>query len=157
GGAPQTSSTNQITTIATGLTVTLKGVTASPASVTVAQSGANSDGVQDALKNFVSVYNDTVTAISNKLNEKKVANPQTDADRAQGDLSGNSSLSSLLNQLREGVTTAFAGAPAGLTTLSQAGLSTGAAVGTGTLNQNSIDGLLELDTDQLSTKLASNF
>jgi flagellar hook-associated protein 2 len=157
GGSPQTSSTNQLTNIATGLTVKLNGVTSSPASVTVAQAGANSQGVQDALNNFVTVYNQTITAINDKLNEKKVVNPTTGADRAMGDLSGNSALSSLVDQLREAVTSAFAGAPAGFTTLSQVGLSTGAAVGTGSLNQNSIDGQLTLDTDTLGSQLAAGF
>jgi flagellar hook-associated protein 2 len=157
GGAPQTSSTNTLTTIATGLTVTLKGVTSSPASVTVAQAGANSDGVKAALENFVTVYNQTITAISDKANEKKVVNPATDADRAKGDLSGNSMLVSLLNQVREAVTTAFSGAPAGMAALSQAGLSTGAAVGTGTLNQAAIDGQLSLDENKLTTQLAAQF
>jgi flagellar hook-associated protein 2 len=157
GGSVQTSTSNQITNIATGLTVTLNGVTSSPASVTVAQAGANSKGVQDALNNFVTVYNQTITAIEDKLNEQKVANPTNDADRAKGDLAGNSTLASLVDQLREAVSSAFSGAPAGFTTLSQVGLSTGAAVGKGALNQNSIDGQLTLDASTLSSQLAASF
>jgi flagellar hook-associated protein 2 len=91
------------------------------------------------------------------VNEKKVANPTTDADRAQGDLAGDPSLTSLLGQLREGLGSAFTGAPSGMTTLAQAGLSTGAAVGTGQLNQAAIDGQLTLDPDTLATQLASQF
>ena len=157
GGAPQTSASNTLTNIATGLTVTLKGVTATPASVTVAQAGANADGVQTAVQNFITVYNQTITMISDKLAEQKVQSPTTDADRAKGDLSDDSSLASLLSQLRETVSTAFAGAPAGMSTLYQAGVSTGAAVGTGALNQDAIDGQLTLDANALSTQLAAQF
>ena len=157
GGSQQTSSSNTVTTIATGLSVTFLGTTSGTASVTVAQAGANSQGVTNALNNFVTVYNQTITAISDKLNEKKVANPTSDADRAMGDLSGDSSLESLLSQLREAVGSAFSGAPSGMTTLAQAGLSTGSAVGTGQLNQAAIDGQLTLDPDTLATQLASQF
>jgi flagellar hook-associated protein 2 len=157
GGSQQTSASNTVTTIATGLAVTFLGTTSGTASITVAQAGANSQGVTDALNNFVSVYNQTITMITDKVNEKKVANPTTDADRAQGDLAGDPSLTSLLGQLREGLGSAFTGAPSGMTTLAQAGLSTGAAVGTGQLNQAAIDGQLTLDPDTLATQLASQF
>jgi flagellar hook-associated protein 2 len=157
GGSTETSSTNSLTSLATGLTVTLKGLTNGTASITVAQAGANADGVTAALQNFVTAYNQTVTAISAKLNEKKVANPTTDADRAAGDLAGDPMLTSLLQQLRESVGSAFVGAPAGMSTLSQAGLSTGAAVGTGQLNDASIQGQLTLDTTQLTSQLATQF
>ena len=157
GGTQQSSDTNTLSTIATGLTVTLKGITVNPASITVAQAGANADGVQAALQNFVTVYNQTITSISDKLTEKKVANPATDADRAMGDLTGDSSLTSLLTQIREALGSAFTGAQAGMTTLAQAGLSTGAAVGGGALNQAAIDGQLTLNTNTLSTQLAAQF
>jgi flagellar hook-associated protein 2 len=157
GGAQLSSSSNTVSTIATGLSVTFKGTTSTPASVTVAQAGANTAGVQSALQNFVTVYNNTVSAITSKLIEQKVANAATDADRAKGDLAGDPALTSLLQQLREGVGSAFTGAPSGMSALSQAGLSTGAAVGTGSLNQNAIDGILTLDTNKLSAQLTTQF
>lgn len=156
-GSQQSSSSNSVTTIATGLTVTFQGVTSNPVSVAVAQAGPNVQGVQNALQNFVTVYNQTVDMINAKLSEQKVANPTTDAERAQGDLNGDSSLTSLLQQLRESVGSAFAGAPGAMSTLSQAGLSTGAAVGSGMLNQSSIDGDLQLDTGALTTALTTQF
>ena len=42
-------------------------------------------------------------------------------------------------------------------TLAQAGLSTGAAVGTGSISQSSLQGDLTLDTTALSTALTTNF
>ena len=103
GGSPTTSASNTVTTIATGLTVTLQGITTNPATITVAQAGANTSGVETAIENFVTAYNATVTAVSSKLNEQKVVNPSTDADRAMGDLNGDPGLESLLTQLRESV------------------------------------------------------
>jgi flagellar hook-associated protein 2 len=157
GGSQQASATNAVTTIATGLTVTFNGTTTTPASVTVAQAGANQAGVLAALQNFVTVYNQTITSIDDKLNEAKVPNAATDADRAKGDLNGNSSLTSLVGQLREAVGSAFSGAPQVMSALSQAGLSTGDAVGTATLNQAAIEGQLTLDTTKLSSALSTDF
>jgi flagellar hook-associated protein 2 len=157
GGAPTTSASNTITSIATGLTVTLHGITTNPATITVAQAGPNTSGVETALQDFVTAYNATVTAVSNKVNEQKVVNPSTDADRAQGDLNGDPGLESLLTQLREAVGDVFGGAPGGMSVLSQAGLSTGAAVGSGALNQDSIDGFLTLDTNKLESQLTAQF
>jgi len=156
GGAPTTSSSNTLTNIATGLTVTLSGTTSSAATITVSGAGTNTTGAQNALKDFVSAYNDTITLINSKVNERRVVNPRTDADRAQGDLAGDRALKSLVSQLRRAVGSAFSGAPPGLDTLAQAGLSTGAAVGSGMLNQASIQGELTLNTTTLATQLASS-
>ncbi len=97
GGTQQTSATNTVTTIATGLTVTLKGITVEPR-VDHGRAGRRQHRRrQAALQNFVTVYNQTITSISDKLNEKKVANPATDADRAKGDLTGDRRSRSLLD------------------------------------------------------------
>jgi len=157
GGSTQTSASNVLTNIATGLSVTLLGATSSAVSVNISTPGPNTDAVQKAIQDFVTTYNATVDMISAKVNEQKVANPQTDADRAKGDLQGDSSLVSLLQQLRESVGDVFSNGPASMKTLAQAGLSTGAAVGSGALNQSSINGDLTLDTTTLSSALTSSF
>jgi flagellar hook-associated protein 2 len=157
GGATQTSSSNSITNIATGLTVTLLGTTSSPATVTVSGAGANTSGVTTALQNFVTTYNATIDMISAKVNEQPVPNPQNAADKLKGDLNGDPALESLLSRLRQSVGDLFTNGPASMKTLAQAGLSTGAAVGTGTLNQSSINGDLTLDTTTLQNALSSSF
>ena len=43
------------------------------------------------------------------------------------------------------------------TTLAQVGVSTGAAVGTGTVSQSSLDGMLSVDTSTLENALNTNF
>lgn len=154
---PLHSASNTLTNVATGLNVTLQGVTSSDATISVGASGPNTSAVEDALQSFVSAYNATIDLIDAKVNEQKVANPQSNADRLQGDLSADPSLLSVLSQLRNAVTSSFAGAANGMSTLSQAGLSTGAAVGTGTLDPNSIRGDLTLDTSKLEDALSSRF
>jgi flagellar hook-associated protein 2 len=47
--------------------------------------------------------------------------------------------------------------PAGFGSLAQVGLSTGAAVGTGALSSDSIDGKLTLDATKFQTALSTNF
>lgn len=157
GGSTQTSASNVVTSIASGLSVTLLGTTSGSVSVNVSTPGPNTDGVQTAIEDFVTTYNATVDMISAKINEQKVVNPQTDADRAKGDLQGDPSLVSLLSQLRNSVGDVFSNAPAAMKTLAQAGLSTGAAVGSGALSQASINGDLTLDTTALSSALTTNF
>lgn len=154
-GTAQTSASNTVANAMPGVTVTLVGTGTS--TVTVGTPGPNTSSITSQIQAFVTTYNQTVDMIYQKLNEQKVVNPQTSADFAKGDLQGDSGLSSLLAQLREAVGSAFSGHPAAAQLLSQAGLSTGAAVGTGTLNQDAIEGKLTLDTTKLSALLASNF
>jgi flagellar hook-associated protein 2 len=157
GGATQSSASNIVTSIASGLNVTLLGITASPASVTVSTPAPNTDGITSAIQNFVTVYNQTIDMITSKLNEQRVINPQTVADKEKGDLEGNPTLISLLSQMRNAVSDIFSGQPSSMQSLSQIGISTGSAVGTGTISQSSLDGDLTVDTSALSSALTTNF
>ncbi len=77
GGANQTSPSNVLTNLASGLTVTLLGVTASPATISVSQPAPNTTGVQTAIQSFVDTYNATIDMITAKVNEQRVVNPST--------------------------------------------------------------------------------
>jgi len=55
------------------------------------------------------------------------------------------------------VTTTMSGAVGGMGYLGNVGLSTGAAVGSGTISQDSLEGKISLDTTKLQSALASNF
>jgi flagellar hook-associated protein 2 len=157
GGADQASASNVLTNIASGMTVTLLGVTSSPASITVSPPGPNTTAVQAAIQSFVTTYNATVDMVSAKVNESRVVNPTTDADRAKGDLEGDPSLMSLLSRLRTSIGDLVSGQPSSMNTFAQAGLSTGAATGTGTLNDASIQGDLTLDVTKLTSALTTQF
>jgi flagellar hook-associated protein 2 len=72
-------------------------------------------------------------------------------------LQGDPQLLSILSNLRASVTTSMSGATGGLSYLGTVGLSTGAAVGSGTISQDSLEGKITLDTTKLTSALASNF
>jgi flagellar hook-associated protein 2 len=157
GGAQQSSASNIVTAAIPGATLTFKGVMAAAASVVVGSPGPNTDAVSGKIQAFVDQYNSTVDFINSKLKEKKVVNPTTDDDRAKGVLNADPALGGILSQLREAVGDIFTGASPDLNQLSLVGLSTGKTVGSGTLNQDAIDGRLSLDTDKLSDVLTDRF
>jgi flagellar hook-associated protein 2 len=157
GGAVQSSASNIVTAAIPGVTLTFKGVMAAAASVVVGSPGPNTDAVTSKIQAFVDQYNSTVDFISSKLNEKRVVNPTTDDDRAKGVLNADPALGGILSQLRQAMGDTFTGAALDLNQLSLVGISTGKTVGSGTLNQDAIDGRLSLDTDKLSDVLTDRF
>jgi flagellar capping protein FliD len=65
-----------------GLGLTLKSVGTS--TVTVSPPAADPEALTTQLKAFVSAYNDAVDLVRGKLTEKRVADPQSDADAGLG-------------------------------------------------------------------------
>jgi len=157
GGAVQSSASNVVTAAIPGVTLTFKGVMASAASIVVGSPAPNTDVVQSKIQAFVDQYNSTVDFIYSKLKEQKVVNPTTDDDRAKGILKGDPGLESILTQLRGAIGNTFTGAQPDLNQLCLVGLSTGKTVGGGTISQDSIEGLLTLDSDKLSAMLTNRF
>jgi flagellar hook-associated protein 2 len=159
-GTAGTSATNTVTNAIAGVTLNLKAATTSDQTLNVGAPAPDTDGITDKLNAFVTEYNKVLTDIQDRLSEQPVARPQTDADRTKGVLYGDQSLTRLLSQLRNAFSdpiTSLTNPPSQYTSLSQVGLSTGAAVGTGDLNSDSIDGKLVVDTTKFSTALATNF
>ena len=156
-GQPMTSASNTVTNALAGVSLTLNGTTSSDSTLVVSAPAPSTSNITAALQNFVSAYNSTVNLIYGYVNQPKVAQPTDDADREAGMLQGDPQLLSILSNLRESVSTIMSGQPTGSNYLGSVGLSTGAAVGTGTISQASLEGQLTLDTDQLSSALASNF
>ena len=157
GGAVQSSASNVVTAAIPGVTLTFKGVMASAASVVVGSPAPNTDVVQSKIQAFVDQYNSTVDFIYSKMKEQKVVNPTTDDDRAKGVLNADPGLESILTQLRGAIGNTFVGAQPDLNQLGLVGLSTGKTVGGGTINQDSIEGLLTLDSDKLTDMLTNRF
>jgi flagellar hook-associated protein 2 len=156
-GQPQTSASNTVTTALAGVSFTLSGTTSSDASLVVSAPAPSTNKITAAVQAFVSAYNSTVDIVYGYVNDPKVANPTTDAAREAGMLQGDPQLLSILSKLRQSVTTTMAGLPTGSNYLGNVGLSTGAAVGTGTISQDSLEGKLTLDTTAFQSALASNF
>src|SRR5438874_1284133 len=90
GGAVKTSSTNVVSDAIPGASITLKGVTtiSGPVTVTVGAPQPDSANVTAKVKAFVDQYKSTLDFIRSKLDEKKVANPQTTVDQQKGLLNG---------------------------------------------------------------------
>jgi flagellar hook-associated protein 2 len=156
-GVSMTSATNTVSNGLAGVTMTFNGTTASDASLVVTAPAPNTNTITTAIQGFVTAYNSTVDLIYNYTNDPKVANPTTDAQREAGMLQGDPQLLSILSNLRSAVTSTMSGATGGLSYLGNIGLSTGAAVGSGTISQDSLEGKLTLDTTKLQSMLASNF
>ena len=151
------SASNTVSSAIPGVTLTFTGVMANPATVNVGAPGPDTNKITTAVQNFVTAYNATIDMISTAVNEQKVANPQNADQQTQGALNSDTQLSSLLSSLRQSVTGMFSGRTGAFSTLSQAGLSTGAAVGSGQISQDSLLGKLTLDTNALTTALQTNF
>jgi flagellar hook-associated protein 2 len=154
---PMTSASNVVSNGLAGMTLTLNGTTASDATLVVSAPAPSTSTITNAIQGFVTAYNSTIDLISGYVNDPKVANPKTDADRAAGMLQGDQQLLSILSTLRQSVSQTMSGATNGMGYLGSIGLSTGAAVGTGTISQDSLKGKLTLDTTKLTSALASNF
>jgi flagellar hook-associated protein 2 len=156
-GQNMTSPTNTVANGLAGVTMTFNGTTASDASLVVTAPAPNTNTITTAIQGFVTAYNSTVDLIYKYTNDPKVASPQSDADREAGMLQGDPQLLSILSNLRSAVTSTMSGGTGGLSYLGNIGLSTGAAVGSGTISQDSLEGKLTLDTTKLQSMLASNF
>ena len=155
-GALKTSSTNTVTNALPGVQLVLKAATTSAVTVSVGAPAPNTATIQSAVQDFVSQYNSTIDFIRSKLDEKKVANPSTAAERAKGVLHGDAILSGLLSTMRAAVADVFSGRPDTAKSLSQVGLSTGGGVGSAALNKDAVSGKLTLDSAKLTTALASS-
>lgn len=155
GGSTQTSGTNTLTNVVGGMTITLVGP--GTASITVGAATPNTNAITQDIQNFVSAYNSTVDLVYQKLNEQKVVNPTTDAQRESGMLNGDPGLEALLSALRDAVTDPVTGQPTAFSSLAQVGVSTGDAVGTGTISQDSLEGKLTVDSSTLASQLQAGF
>ncbi len=156
-GQSKTSASNIVSNGLAGVTLTLNGTTSSDATLVVSAPSPSTSTITSAIQGFVTAYNSTVDMIYGYVNDPKVANPSSDAQREAGMLQGDPQLLSILSNLRESVTTSMSGATGGMGYLGTVGLSTGAAVGSGTISQDSLEGKITLDTTKLTSALASNF
>jgi flagellar hook-associated protein 2 len=145
---------NTITDALPGVQFTLKGKTAVGATVgvTVGTPGPDKDAIVTKVKAFVTAYNDVVKTARADLTEKPIINGTTTDDVQKGTLFGDSALNSMLSQFRSTLSAPIAGLT-GLTSMSDLGISTGAANKGSSLNQDAIDGLLTVDETKLRTSL----
>jgi flagellar hook-associated protein 2 len=154
GGITQTSASNSVADGIPGVTLTLSSVTGStPVTVNVSEPSVSSSTVSTALQQFITDYNKTVTDIQTQLSTV----PADTSGTETGTLYGDEDLKTLLSQMRSAMYATVSGVSGGkLNSMLDIGVSTGSAVGNGTLSSASIDGDLTLNSTTLSSALATN-
>ncbi len=150
--------TNVINDAIPGISLTLKGVTAVGAPVTVTVGAPQPDyaGIAAKVKTFVDQYNSTIDQVRAKTDEAPVVNPQTTGDQLKGDLYQDPMFDDLLGEMRTSIYGSFATGNTNYDEMSEIGISTGDAVGDGTLNQDSINGKLTFDQDKFMAALQAD-
>ena len=155
GGAWQYATSNTITDAIPGISLTFKAVTSSPVTVTVGSPAPNKAAIKAAIHDFVNMYNANMADIKAKLAEKPVIGATSAADAAKGLFFADSTLQGIRDRMRTAIASPIGTDPT-LNLLSQIGISTGETTGSGTLNQDALDGKLVVDDDKLDDMLDSN-
>lgn len=147
---------NVITDLMPGVELTLKSATGTgTVGINIGAPAADTTAITAKVQAFVDQYNSTMEFVRSKLDEERVANPQTAADRAKGVLRGDAGLTGLLNKLRSGLSDVFAGHALATDQLSDVGISGGAV--TGAINRDAIGGKIVFDASKLTSALATSF
>lgn len=134
-GVAVSKTSNSVSDVVQGVTFTLKKITTSAATLTVARDTA---AISSSISEFVKAYNDLSTTLKNV----SAYNPVSQQGAI---LQGDSTVRSLQSQLRSMLSTSVVGASGGLTTLYDVGVSF------------QKDGTLSLDQTRLDSTIASNF
>jgi flagellar hook-associated protein 2 len=153
-GVTKSSKTNVLESVIPGLRVTLKGVTAAPATLAVGEPALDRDAVKTKVKAFVDAYNTLVDATRSEMTEKPIANPTSEFQAGYGQLYGDTGLQSMLNALRRQMTNIVA--DAGLNDLGDLGISIPKSSG-GVVSDDAKAGKLTIDDAKLSLALESNW
>ena len=153
-GVTKSSKTNVLENVLPGLRVTLKGVTAAPASISVTEPALDRDAIKTKVKAFVDAYNAVVDATRTELTEKPIANPASEFQAGYGQLYGDTGLQSMLSALRRQMTGVVSAA--GINDLGDLGIGIPKASG-GAVSEDAKAGKLTIDDAKLSLALESNW
>jgi flagellar hook-associated protein 2 len=149
------SSTSGATGFVFGVEISLQGP--GSYSVTVSPPQVDQAAVSTKVKAFVDAYNAAVDLMSTKVSEKRVVNPQTDADARKGVLFSDDTVQAVMDSLRGTISTHLqAGNPTAYDELAEIGVSTGLASGDATFSQDAVKGKLTLDTAKLTAALSAD-
>ena len=144
-GTSYTRTSNTVTDAVAGLELTLNGLTTTPVKVEVTEPEVDDAGLAARVKAFVEAYNAVVDATRSRTTEKRVANPTTLVDARKGVLFGDSSLTTMLSQLRTAVMDpASVGNSLTMDEFAEIGVSTGNPTG-GQSNPDALAGKLQFD------------
>jgi flagellar hook-associated protein 2 len=156
-GVAGSSTTDTVTGAIPGVTLALNGIntSADPVTVTVDPPSADTASIISAVQQFVSDYNSSINSIESAVNTAPASETtSSDYNPNDGSLFGDDDLENLLSEMRDTMYQPGAGLPTGMAALSDIGITTGAS--TGTIDQNSVDGDLTVDTATLTQAIESN-
>jgi flagellar hook-associated protein 2 len=154
GVAQPSSATNTIANAIPGVSLTLAGLTSAasgPVIVNVGAPSVSTSAIQTAVQNFISSYNSVISQITTQLSQTP-----SSSDPTRGTLYEDSDLNDLLASMRQAMYTSGSGLPAGMASMLDLGVSTGAASGNGAPSQSAISGQLSLNVDTLTQAIANN-
>jgi flagellar hook-associated protein 2 len=157
-GVAGSSATNKLTSAIPGVTLELKALTATtgPVTVDVQPPGPSVSAIASQVQAFVTLYNSTIGVINTQLTTKPPASPGSAAELQTGTLFGDFELGNLLNGMRQSIYEPGKELPAGMSSLADIGISTGAPTGNGTPSQSAVEGQLTVNTAQLESAIQAN-
>ncbi len=156
-GVAGVSASNTVTSAIGGVTLTFTALTsAGPVTVDVEPPGASTAAIEAQVQSFVKLYNSTVAEIQKEISTRPPTKPTTAAERGAGTLFGDLELSGLLNSLRQTNYEPIAGLSSELSSLSDIGISTGAASGAAGTSTATLEGQLTVNTAELSEAVHAN-
>lgn len=153
-GVAGTSASNTVTSAIAGVTLTLDGLTPNGAVTIVVQPpGTDAGAVETQMQKFVSTYNATIEAVEKQLTTKP-SSSSSSGEAPTGTLFGDLELQGLLTSMRATMYEPITGLEAGMSSLFDVGVTTGAP--SGTTSQGSLEGLLTLSASKLSEAVKTN-
>jgi flagellar hook-associated protein 2 len=156
-GVAGTSSSNTVSNAIAGVTLTFAALTTTsgPVTIDVAAPAPSVSGITSQVESFVKLYNSTVGAIHNQLATKPPSNPSS-SELGTGTLFGDTELEDAINTMRQAIYTPVEGLPAEMSSLANIGISTGAASGSATPSQGSLEGELKVNVAELTKAIQTN-
>src|SRR4051794_5115533 len=148
------SETNTLANVIPGETLTLKGVTTSPVSVTTNAAAIDPAAITKKVQALVDAYNSVVDTTRKQLTTAPPTKKSTASDYQTGKLFGDSGLDGMLSQLKNTMTQAVSGL--GLTSLADIGITIPKSTGT-TPTADMKDGKLSFDSSVLSKALTADY
>lgn len=134
-------SSNVLSDVISNVTLTLKSVSLDPVTLTISK---DSSSIKSKIKDWVDSYNAALQSITEKVQEKPVASPKNDSDRAKGTLYNDYLLNQVKFEMRKLLGTPVSGQPVDMQLISQAGIN---------INK---DGTLSIDDSKLDSVLAAD-
>lgn len=139
-GLQITRSTNSVSDVINGVTLTLKQGGGASTTVTVA---ADNDSIKEQIQGFVTAYNDAMTFISSN------SNYDTDSEKS-GIFVGEGTTRNIQNNLRSMVSSSVSGLSGSLSILAEIGITTDYKTGNLDVNETTLDSKLGSNLDDVA-------